>query len=72
MRQVKARLIESNGVIKVVIVCCDCWDSASFQDEHRDELRAHEKNGVRFVFLLVGVPDQILVTLPVEFERSGR
>jgi len=72
MRQVKARLIESNGTIKVVIVFCDCWDSASFQEEHREELRAHDKNGVRFMFVLVGVPDQILVPVPVEFERSPR
>jgi hypothetical protein len=34
--------------------------------------RAHDKNGVRFLFLLVGVPDQILVTVPVDFERSAR
>ena len=38
MRQVKARLIESRGTIQVVIVFCDCWDSASFQEEHREEL----------------------------------
>jgi len=39
VRQVKARLTESNGRIQVVIVFCDCWDSASFQEEHREELR---------------------------------
>jgi len=72
VRQVKARLIESNGTIKVVIVFCDCWDSASFHEEHREELSAHDKNGVRFMFVLVGVPDQILVPVPVEFERSPR
>jgi hypothetical protein len=67
MRQVKARLIESLGTIQVVIVFCDCWDSASFEEEHRDELRAHDQNGIRFVFVLVGVPDRMLVPIPVEF-----
>jgi hypothetical protein len=66
MRQVKARLIESRGTIQVVVVFCDCWDSASFEEEHRDELRAHSQNGVRFMFVLVGVPDKTLVTIPVE------
>lgn len=67
MRQVKARLIESRGTIQVVIVFCDCWDSASFEEEHRGELRADDLIGVRFLFVLVGVPDRTLVTIPVEF-----
>jgi hypothetical protein len=67
MRQVKARLIESRGTIQVVVVFCDCWDSASFEDEQREELRAHDQNGIRFVFVLVGVPDKTLVPIPVEF-----
>ena len=37
MRHVKARLIESREMIQVVIVFGDCWDSASFQHEHRDQ-----------------------------------
>ncbi len=65
MRQVKARLIEARGTIRVVIVFCDCWDSTSFQEEHREELIAHDGNGVRFLFVLVGVPDTILVPVPV-------
>jgi hypothetical protein len=67
MRQVKGRRIEPQGTIHVVIVFCDCWDSASFEEEHREELRAHDQNGVRFVFVLVGVPDKTLVPIPVEF-----
>jgi hypothetical protein len=67
IRQVKARLTESNGSIKAVIVFCDCWDSASFEDEQREELRAHAQNGVHFLFVLVGVPDKTLVPIPVEF-----
>jgi hypothetical protein len=67
MRQVKARLIESRGTIQVVVVFCDCWDSTSFEEEQREELRAHDQNGIRFVFVLVGVPDKTLVPIPVEF-----
>jgi hypothetical protein len=66
MRQVKARLIESRGAIQEVLVFCDCWDSASFEEEHREELSAQNQNGVRFLFVLVGVPDRILVPVPVE------
>ncbi len=72
MVQVKTRLIEANGTIKVVVVFCDSWDSASFQEEYRDELRAHDQNGVRFLFMMVGVPDRVLVPIPVEFDRAGR
>jgi hypothetical protein len=72
MRQVKARLTESRGAIRVVVVFCDCWDSTSFQEEHRDELRAHEQNGVRFLFIMVGVPDRVLVPIPVELEGAAR
>jgi hypothetical protein len=65
MRQVKPRLIEAGGTIRIVIVFCDCWDSALFQEEHHEELRAHAQNGVRFDFIMVGVPDRVPV--PVEF-----
>ncbi len=65
MPQVKARLIEANGTVRVVVVLCDCWDSSSFEDEHREELRAFDKNRIRFVFLLVGVPDKSLISIPV-------
>jgi hypothetical protein len=71
MREVKARLIEANGAIGVVIVFCDCWDSASFEEEHREELRAFARNGVRFVFFLVGVPQSSLVPIPVGFDGPG-
>ena len=29
-----------------------------------------EHKGVRFVFVLVGVPDRVLVPIPVKFDRS--
>jgi hypothetical protein len=67
MRQVKARLIEAKGTIQVVVVFCDRWGSASFQQEHDEELSAHDSNGVRFLFVLVAVPDRVLVPVPMEF-----
>jgi hypothetical protein len=48
-----------------VIVFCDCWDSASFQEEHREELSAHDRNGVRFLFFMVGVPERLIMPVPV-------
>jgi hypothetical protein len=72
MRQVKARLIEARGAIQVVVVVSDCWYSASFEEEHREELNAFDHNGVRFVFLLVGVPDTVLTRIPIEFAQAGR
>ncbi len=72
MRHVKARLIESRGTIQAVIVFCDCWDSASFRGEQREELRAHNSNGVRFFFMLVGVPDSTLIPVPVGLDASSR
>jgi hypothetical protein len=63
---VKACLIESRGTVQVVVVFCDCGDSTSFEEEHREEPRAHDQNGVRFLFVLVGVPDKTLVPIAVE------
>ena len=50
----------------MVVVFCDCWNSTSFEEEHREELSAHRQNGVNFLFMLVGVPDKTLVPIPVE------
>jgi hypothetical protein len=72
MRQVKARLIEARGAIQVVVVSCNCWDSGSFEEEHREELSAFDKNGVRFLFFLVGVPDTVLTQVPIAFGQSAR
>jgi hypothetical protein len=72
MRQVKTRLIEANGSIKVVVVFCDAWDSGSFQEEHREELSAHSAHGVRFLFMLVGVPESVPVPVPVRLEGSTK
>ncbi len=69
MRQVKARLTEACGPIQVAVVFSDSWDSASFKEQHREELRALDKNGVRFVFFLVGVPDRNLIPVPVGLDH---
>jgi hypothetical protein len=67
MRQIKARLIESRGATQTVVFC-DSWDSASFEEEHAEELRAFASTGVRFSFYLVGVPDRKLVPITVGFD----
>jgi hypothetical protein len=72
LRQVETRLIEARGSVWHVIVLCDSWDSASFEEVHSDELGAHARNGVRFQFVLVGVPDRVLVALPVAFDLAPR
>ncbi len=68
MQQVKTRLIEGEGMIKVVVICCDSWDSTSFQESHSEELSAHHRKGVEFLLLLVGVPNQVLIPIPVRFD----
>jgi hypothetical protein len=70
MRQVQARLTESRGNAKLVIVFCDLWDSDSFREEYFEELGAHARNGVQFLFLMVGVPDRVLVPVPVRFDHA--
>ena len=72
MRQVRTRLTEARGGIKHVVVFCDGWDSPAFDEEHREELEAHARQGVRFRFMLVGVPDRVLGALPVDLDRSSR
>ena len=55
--------------LEVILVFCDAWDSRSFREEHREELSA---DGVGFVFMLVGVPENILAPLPVGLEGSPK
>jgi hypothetical protein len=68
LRQIKARLIESQGATQSVVVFCDSWDSTSFEEEHAEELRAFARNGIRFNFHLVGVPDKNIVPSTVAFD----
>jgi hypothetical protein len=72
MRQVKARLVAAKGGIEHVVVFCDAWDSPSFEEEHREELEAHARQGVRFSFVMVGVPDRIVGAVPIDLDRSAR
>jgi hypothetical protein len=51
---------------------CDAWDAASFQEDQREELSAHGANGVRFLFMLVGVPESVPVTVPVGLDASPK
>jgi hypothetical protein len=59
------------GPIKLVIVVCDCWDSAAFQADHHEEVGAHARHGVRFRFVLVGVPDWVLGLIPVALDQAS-
>jgi hypothetical protein len=72
MRQVEAWLGAGNGAIEHVVVFCNGWDSPSFEQEHREELEAHARRGVRFWFVMVGVPDRLFVRIPVGFDRTPR
>src|SRR5262245_43226663 len=72
LRQVKARLIEGHGTIQQVIGVGDGGASAAFRAEQGEELAAHERNGVRFLFLLVGGPERVLVAIPVAFDVAPR
>src|SRR5262245_54384076 len=72
MRQVKARLTAARGGVEHVVVFCDAWDSPSFEGEHREELEAHAQQGVRFSFVMVGVPDRIVGAVPIDLDRSAR
>jgi hypothetical protein len=72
MRQVKARLIADKGRIKHVVVFCGSWDQPAFEEEHRTELEAHAKQGVRFWFVMVAVSHRPSVSLPVEFEQVSQ
>ncbi len=72
MRQVKARLTAGNGAVEHVVVFCDGWDSPSFEEEHREELEAHARRGVRFSFVMVGVPDRVTGPVPVDLRQVPR
>jgi hypothetical protein len=72
MRQVKARLTAGHGTVEHVVIFCDGWDSPSFEEEHREELEAHARHGVRYSFVMVGVPDRLFVPIPVGFDQSPR
>jgi len=72
MRRVKARLTAANGGIEHGVVFCDGWDSPAFEEEHREELEAHARRGVQFRFLMVGVPDRVIGSLPIDLADAPR
>jgi hypothetical protein len=72
MRQVKARLTSGQGAVQYVVVFCDAWDTPAFEEEHREELEAHARQGVRFRFVMVGVPDRVISFLPIDLARAPR
>jgi hypothetical protein len=71
MRQVKARLTAGAGAIRYVVVFCDAWDTPAFEEEHREELEAHARQGVRFSFVMVGVPNRVLGPVPVDLDHAS-
>jgi hypothetical protein len=69
MTQVKAHLIDCADRTRVVIFLCDLW-SPDLLDEHLEELRAHHRRGVRFLFLLVGTPDRAVAPVAVDLSAA--
>lgn len=66
MQALKTHLIDCAGITKVAVILCDSWDSQEFVAQHFNELQAHYRKGVRFVFLLAGVPGRKLSRVPVD------
>jgi hypothetical protein len=64
MRQVREHLIRCS-VTQSVIVLCDHWHP-TILDEHLGDLRAHHDRGVRFLFLLVGIPGRVIAPVGVD------
>ncbi len=64
MRQVREHLINC-AETKAVIVLCDHWHPGML-DEHIRDLRAHHKRCVRFLFLMAGLPGQIMAPVAVD------
>jgi hypothetical protein len=71
MRPVKARLTAAKGAVQYVVVC-DAWDTPAFEEEHREELEAHARQGVRFRFVMMGVPDRVIGAVPVDLSHTPR
>lgn len=69
MTQVKTHLIDCTGRTRVVIFLCDLW-SPDLLADHLEELRAHHRRGVRFLFLLVGLPDRVVAPVAVDLAAT--
>jgi hypothetical protein len=68
MQEVKAHLTKCHGTTQAVVFYCTAWDSDKFAAEHVVELKAHYARGVRFVFILVGVPGNACTVVPVDLK----
>jgi hypothetical protein len=64
MRQVREHLIRC-PVTKAVVILCDYW-GPSMLDEHLGDLRAHHERGVRFLFLMAGMPSRSISPVAVD------
>lgn len=64
MRQVRGHLIDCPET-RAVIVLCDHWFPGML-DEHLVDLRAHHKKGVRFQFLMVGLPSRVIAPVAMD------
>lgn len=67
LQQVKSHLIDCTEITRIVIFLCDTWDARHFMHEHYEELRAHHRSGVRFLFLMTGAPNTSLTAVDVKF-----
>jgi hypothetical protein len=65
MTQVKTHRIDCTDKTQVVIVLCDHWSPTTL-DDHLDELRAHHRRGVRFLFLMAGTPGRVVAPVAVD------
>lgn len=64
MREVRSHLINCPQT-KAVVILCDFW-TPGILDEHIRDLRAHHKRGVRFMFLMAGVPRRTVSPVAVD------
>jgi hypothetical protein len=65
VKQVREHLIRCQGTTRVVIVLCDHWFPGML-DDHLGDLRAHHDRGVRFLFLMVGIPGRVVSPVAVD------
>ena len=72
MGQGKARLTAGRGAIQHAVNFCDACDAPAFDEEHREELEAPARQGVRFSFVMVGVLNRLFVPISVRFDHSPR
>lgn len=65
LSQLAAYFGQAQRLPDVAVVLTDAWDSAAFARHHRRDLRPYATRGVRFLFLLAGVPDRTMSRISV-------